>query len=87
MQFGKLNFLATLGRREKLLLSGRNVRTHESLLKFSCQKQLKLENFDLVYVPMYCILTKDYVTYVYMIFICPWNSRKVAFYLTLQTED
>ena len=27
MQFGKLNFLATLGRREKLLLSGRNVRT------------------------------------------------------------
>ena len=52
MQFGKLNFLATLGRREKLLLSGRNVRTHESLLKFSCQKQLKLENFDLVYVPI-----------------------------------
>ena len=44
MQFGKLNFLATLGRREKLLLSGRNLR------KFSCQKQMKLENFDHIYI-------------------------------------
>ena len=53
MQFGKLNFLATLGRREKLLLSGRKVRTRlysSSLAKSSWNlKTLIMCTLALVY--------------------------------------